>query len=216
MDRTEKIMSLCKEKSVLHLGCADYPFSERQYKCGNLLHKKIAGVAKYILGLDNSAKGIAFLASLGYKNLLIGNVEKLGDLDINQQFDVVVAGELLEHLLNLGMFFSGVKSLMTNDGILILTVPNAHAVKGFLRVLLFKKELVHPDHVCYFSQATIGHLCEKYGLKITETFYYLTDSRNICKRLTFLFPRLFIKYISPCVGDGLILVAKRTIVHNVG
>jgi len=209
VDRTKKITSLCRGKSVLHLGCADYPFSKERYKCGNLLHQKITEVAKYVVGIDLSAEGIGFLASLGYKNLLIGNVEKLEELGINHQFDMIVAGELLEHLSNPGMFFSGVKSLMANDGILILTVPNAHAIKSFVRVLLFRKELIHPDHVFYFSQATIDHFCKRYSLKIREVFYYLTKPTNITKKFFYPFLFIFIKYLSPYIGDGLIFVIEK-------
>jgi len=209
VDRAEKIISLCKGKSVLHLGCADYPYFKEHYNSGNLVHQRITEVAKYVVGIDLSAEGITFLSSLGYKNLIIGDVEKIGDLDINQQFDVVVAGELLEHLSNPGMFFFGAKSLMTNDGILILTVPNVHAVKSFLRVLLFKNELIHPDHVFYFSQANIDHFCKRYSLKIKEVFYYLTKSENVVKKFLTFYLYLFVKYLRPYVGDGLIFVVEK-------
>lgn len=209
VNRAEKIISLCKGKTVLHLGCADYPFSREQYEAGNLLHQKITDVAKYAVGVDISAEGIAFLSSLGYKNLLVGDAEKLEGLNINQQFDVVVAGEILEHLSNPGMFFSGIKFFLKNNGILILSVPNAHAVKSFIRILLLRKELIHPDHVYYFSQATIDHFCNRYGLKIREVFYYLTKSKNIVKRLVFLPFFYFIKYLCSCIGDGLIFVVEK-------
>jgi len=207
--REEKIVSLCEEKSVLHLGCADYPFGKEQYRNGNLLHHKIANVTDDLVGVDLSTEGVAWLASLGYKNLLVGNVERLNELEIKRQFEVIVAGELLEHLSNPGMFLSNVKPLIADDGILIITVPNAHAIKSFVRVLLFRKELIHPDHVYYFSQATIGHLCKRYGLKIKETFYYVTTPLNIAKRFIFLIPYVFMKYLSPYVGDGLIFTVER-------
>ena len=207
--REAKIVSLCKEKSVLHLGCADYPFGEEQYRKGNLLHQKIANVTDDLVGVDLSTEGIAWLASLGYNDLLVGNVEKLDELKINRQFEVVVAGELLEHLSNPGMFLSKVKPLMADGGILIITVPNAHAIKSFARVLLFRKELIHPDHVCYFSPATIEHLCKRYSLKITETLYYVTTPSNTVKRIVFLALCVLMKYLFPCVGDGLIFVVEK-------
>ena len=207
--REAKITSLCEGKSVFHLGCADYPFGEEQYLNGNLLHQKIANVTDDLVGVDLSTEGIAWLASLGYKNLLVGNAEKLNELEINRQFEVIVAGELLEHLSNPGMFLSDVKPLMADGGILIITVPNAHAIKSFARVLLFKKELIHPDHVCYYSQATADHLCERYGLKRKETFYYVTTPLNIAKKIIFLAPYVLIKYIAPHAGDGLIFIVEK-------
>ncbi|PKP61704.1 hypothetical protein CVT91_02235 [Candidatus Atribacteria bacterium HGW-Atribacteria-1] len=207
--KEKKIVSLCEGKSVLHLGCADYPFGKEQYRNGNLLHQKIANITDDLIGVDLSTEGIAWLASLGYKNLLVGNVEKLNELEIKRQFEVIVAGELLEHLSNPGMFLSNVKSLMEDDGILIITVPNAHAIKSFVRVLLFRKELIHPDHVYYFSQATIEHLCKRYELKIKETFYYVTTPLNVTKRFIFLVPYVFMKYLSLYVGDGIIFIMEK-------
>jgi len=208
VDREKKILELCKRRSVLHLGCADHPFGKEQYQKGILLHQKIADVTNDLMGIDLSTEGIAWLTSVGYKNLLVGNAEKLSELGIKCKFDVIVAGELLEHLSNPGMFLSSVHPLMAQGGVLIITVPNAHAVKSFIRILFLRKELVHPDHFYYFSVATIEHICKRYNYELLEYFYYLSNPNGISKKLIFLPIKYFIKFISPYMGDGLIFIIK--------
>lgn len=208
VDREKKILKLCKSKSVLHLGCADYPFSVEQHREGNLLHEKLFKIAKNVFGIDFSQEGIDFLKSLGYENLLVGNVEELDKLNLIEKYDVIVAGELLEHLSNVGKFYENISCVMDNDSILIVTVPNAHSIKSFIRVL-FGNELIHSDHVYYFSPATIEHICKRYDYELLAYFYYLSEPNGFIKRLMFLPIKHFIKFISPYIGDGLIFIMKR-------
>lgn len=208
VSREKVILELCKSKTVLHLGCADYPFSAERHITGTLLHKKLCEAAKTVLGVDCNAKGIDFLRSLGYENLLVGDVENLDVLHLTEKYDVIVAGELLEHLSNVGKFFENIHGVMNKNSILIITVPNGHSIKGFARSL-WGNELVHPEHVCYFTPATIDHLCERYGYQVLEHFYYLAEIRGTVKRLMFLPIKYFMEFVSPHVADGLIFIIKR-------
>jgi 2-polyprenyl-3-methyl-5-hydroxy-6-metoxy-1,4-benzoquinol methylase len=203
--KDEKILELCKGKSVLHLGCADYPFGVEQYNARRLLHAKIHDVAKTLFGIDINQDGVHFLKSIGFSDVIVGDAEKLNNLDNMGKYDVVVAGELLEHVSNVGKLFESLNSLMHNDSLLIVTTPNAHSLKNFLRVLI-GRELIHPDHLYYFSPATIDHISKKYSYEIKGNYYYTGEPSGFLKKLLFAPMKLVIKHLAPFISDGLIIV----------
>ena len=53
--RLPLILEECKNKKVLHLGCADAPFTEARLNKGNLLHLQISGVSSRNVGIDIDA-----------------------------------------------------------------------------------------------------------------------------------------------------------------
>src|SRR6266446_6466072 len=98
--RVQFILEACRGKRVLHLGCSDSPYTERRLADGTILHAMIEKVAAVQYGLDSDATGVDMLRAAGYRNLAVGNVEELGRRNpfSDATFDVVVAGEIIEHL----------------------------------------------------------------------------------------------------------------------
>jgi 2-polyprenyl-3-methyl-5-hydroxy-6-metoxy-1,4-benzoquinol methylase len=207
IDRQAFILEKCAGKNVLDIGCADFPMTEEKARKGELLYTSIYEVAAKVTGVDYSPEGVAVLESLGYENLMVGDAEDLGALGLKESFDVIVAGELIEHLMNVGRFFQGVRDLMTAETSFILSIPNAHAAKRFLRVAL-GSELVNRDHAYYFSQANIELLCERHGLEIEECHYCLAEVNGTAKKILFSPLRLLISRMSPYVSDHLVFVCR--------
>ena len=46
VNRERFIIDCCKDKKVLHLGCADWPYTEERIQDGSWLHEKISNVTK--------------------------------------------------------------------------------------------------------------------------------------------------------------------------
>ena len=59
--------------------------------------------------------------------------------------DVVIAGEVVEHLDAPGPFLRAMRELAARDGLLVVTTPNAYRLLNVLAPTL-GVELVHPDH----------------------------------------------------------------------
>lgn len=203
VDRQDFILSACAGKSVLDLGCADYPMTERRYRDGELLFARLHGVAKRVVGVDNSPDGVGILRSLGFEDVILGDAASLKESGFGDDIDVIVAGELLEHIANLDGFFCGVKELMSPRTSLIITVPNSYALKRFLRVML-GSELVNKDHVCSFSQANMEELCSRHGVRIKDTRYHLAEVEGTLKRALLSPLMLFVRYLCPQLCDHLI------------
>src|SRR5438067_10161270 len=155
--RVQFIIETCRGKRVLHLGCSDSPYTERRLADGTILHAMIEKVATVQYGVDSDAVGIEMLRAAGYQNVAVANVEELAERNpfSGVTFDVIVAGEIIEHLSNPGRFLDSIKPLLPTHATLLLTTVNAYCAYRYAYCLLTRKESVHPDHVYYFSRRTL-------------------------------------------------------------
>jgi 2-polyprenyl-3-methyl-5-hydroxy-6-metoxy-1,4-benzoquinol methylase len=89
-------------------------------------------------------------------------------------YDVVVAGEVLEHLYYPNRIIAEVRKHLTEQGVFVLTVPNAFSLKNRLRLLCAQKKgtsLEDPTHINHFTVDEMSRLLsasfsrvEVYGL----------------------------------------------------
>lgn len=180
-DRINYIAVRCRGKRVLHVGCADAPLTKTRLDAGTLLHAKIEEVAAIQYGIDTSVEGIRTLTERGYKNLFVLNAEDLATINPfgDIEFDVIVAGEVLEHLSNPGVFLDGMKKFFRSSSCsLILTVPNAYCAYRFVYTFLTGREGVNPDHLFYLSRSTLLRLLETHGYAVEDLSYYFPDQET--------------------------------------
>ena len=133
VNRQDELVEICRGQKVLHLGCADYPFSNRP----DLLHKRLSEVCD-CWGLDVSKDGVEYLESLGYENLFVGSTEDIPEKLREQKFDLVIAGEIIEHLGNPERFLQEIEPFLRNGAKLLLTTINAFAFKIWVWTLFGK------------------------------------------------------------------------------
>jgi SAM-dependent methyltransferase len=176
VQRVDVVTALCRGRRVLHLGCTNWPYTADSLRHGTLLHDTLRGVATRVVGFDADADGLAALAALGVPDLHRADLERLDEVALDETFDVVVAGEIIEHLANPGLFLSGVRRFLRPDSRLVITTVNAY---GGLRTALYAtrgrggiREPIHPDHVAYYSYATLGGLLRRHGYRIEEWSFY--------------------------------------------
>ena len=165
IDRTEKILEYVKNKDVLDIGSVGQVWNNYDY-CYELWNiiKKYSKIAK---GID--------LNKSNDKDIVQGNMEIYS---FNKKFDVIVAGDVIEHVDNVGLFLDNVRKHLKDDGHFILTTGN---IKSFM--IHFKKE--SDDHVLGYTKQTLLHILKKHGFKIKE-FEYTYGSRkhfNFIKKL---------------------------------
>ena len=91
--------------------------------------------------------------------------QNLTEVPLKETFDVILAGEMIEHLSNPGLFLRGIKRFMNRETILLITTINAYCgmrnVIYALRGKGGKNEPVHQDHVAYYSYSTLKLLVER-------------------------------------------------------
>jgi SAM-dependent methyltransferase len=200
VDREHFILDECRGQRVLHLGFVDHPYLAERLANGTWLHRRLFGVARELVGVDTACDEVEQLRGRpDVGQVLCGDAESLEQLEL-PPFERIVAGELMEHLNNVGLFLGSVKSLLAPDGRLIISVPNAFCLRRTLRVA-FGVESVHPDHVAYYSHATLKHLLTRYGYVIEHVAGYRLPVGT--PRAAYLLDRAA-SLLSPNLCEGLV------------
>lgn len=139
---------------ALEVGCGDGR---------SLLQLKALGYEACGIDADENIRAIAEKLGL---NIHIGTIE---DADFKlSTFDLIIANQLIEHIVDLDSFLSKTKSFLKDDGTIILSTPNANS----LYRKIFRKTWINwhvPFHQQIFIRKSLEQLLEKYGLKIIKT-----------------------------------------------
>src|ERR1044072_1461672 len=213
VQRVQFIKDACRGRKVLHLGCTNWPYTAEALENNSLLHLELNDLASELWGLDFDQKGLDVLAGKGITHLYRADLEKLDELDINETFDVIVAGEIIEHLNNPGLFLRGIQRFMDARSTLLITTVNAYCGFRLLYYALRGKgglsEPVHPDHVAYYSYSTLSLLVKRAGLDVSRFFFYDLgpEHRKVAPWHTKLANDISVK-ISKQLADGVIAECK--------
>lgn len=219
VQRVEFIKKMCAGKKVLHLGCTDYPFTKQMIENNMLLHFELGKIAKELYGFDYDQEGIDILSKAGAENLYQADLEKLEAVKLDETFDVIIAGEMIEHLSNPGLFLRGIQRFMNKDTDLVITTINAYSGMRFLIYGLRGRgganEPVHPDHVAYYSYKTLNLVVQREKLFVKEfVFYDLGKEHRPFGRWFYNFFNDVCVKFSPQLCDGVIAVCKLSDVSN--
>jgi 2-polyprenyl-3-methyl-5-hydroxy-6-metoxy-1,4-benzoquinol methylase len=155
-------------KRVLDLGCR-FGALTRAYVEGN-----------EVVGADIDNRALSEAAELGIETVWCDVGESLPLPDAS--FDVIVAGELLEHVPMPEWTVAEARRVLRPSGTLVASVPNAYRLKNRLRFLLGRPVDNDPTHLHVFSPADV--------LRLLRGFVE-TELRYVAGRLTRLHPRLF-------------------------
>src|SRR2546422_4554883 len=131
-------------RHVLDLGCRDGALTQA-YAGGN-----------EIVGADADREALAEAQKLGIETRWADLDEPLPFEDAS--FDVVVAGELLEHLRDPRRLVDEARRVLRPAGTFVASVPNAYRLKNRLRFLLGRKVEDDPTHLQLFSPNDIRAL----------------------------------------------------------
>lgn len=159
-------------------------FSIMEKERGELL-KKYVGTGKKVLDIgcrdgaltkwfieDNEVLGVDIdTVSMKRAEENLGIQTQFVDLNGNwselagQQFDVITAGEILEHLYYPENVVQKIVSRLQPEGLFIGSIPNAFNLKNRLRYLAGSKKgtpLEDPTHITQFTYTELSGLLKKY------------------------------------------------------
>ncbi|MGE0315635.1 MAG: methyltransferase domain-containing protein [Lautropia sp.] len=166
VDRIRHIASRCADKVVLDLGAMDETAFAAKRGRGTWLHEEIARGAARVQGIDSSP-AVPESGTVTAPNARIDRVafDALDDFLAANALrpEVVVAGELIEHLDNALGFFATLRSIAPLRGAtLLVSTPNATAIHNTL-VGLVGRESTHVDHLAIHSYKTLNTLLRRSG-----------------------------------------------------
>jgi SAM-dependent methyltransferase len=217
LDRIQWIATAGRARDVAHLGFADIGCELTRSEDDTWLHAWLAKEAARLVGLDVAPHAVAAAKREGYDAYRVDCTSRdaIRRLALNP-FDVVIAGEIIEHVDNVGGMLEAAAELLKPDGQLIVSTPNARRLMDLL-LALGGREIVHPDHVTLFSVRTLLALLDRHGWIVDEVLVYLNPrptrgARTLKERVLragSYFQRLLVSTTSPYVADGLIVLARR-------
>src|SRR5205823_4535541 len=99
VQRIPFLVDACRDKRVIHLGFwGSEGYRQRAMETGEWLHGKLAAVAKQIIGLDVNVEGVEASNQAGYEAYAVDLGEPSAIEQLPIQGEVVIAGELIEHI----------------------------------------------------------------------------------------------------------------------
>lgn len=161
MIREKIILSYSKNKDVLDIGSVG---QTKEYSLWDLI--KTQGEVKSLVGVDTEPSPD--------KDIIQGNMETYA---FNRKFDVIIAGDILEHVDNQGLFLGNIYKHLRDDGFFIITTPNAK----WLTVILKP----NPTHTLWHDKYTLSTILHRHGFYIEQFQYYYGNKvhYNFVKKL---------------------------------
>ena len=152
VDELETIGSFSNHESVFEIGCNDGLFMDKLRERGA---KILVGVEPNpVSGKIASERGIKVYPDMLSPALCHDAVAQSG------KFDLVIARQVLEHLVDFENFFECVKLALRDDGLLFIDVPDfaPGSTAGDVSVLW-------EEHVSYFTEPTLLALLARHGFE---------------------------------------------------
>jgi hypothetical protein len=170
---------------VLDLGAMDETAWAAKRGRGTWLHEEIGRSALRVVGIDNSvlvpAEGLSTGPNATIQRGDISDPKRLVAA-LDDSPDVVIAGELIEHLENPLQFLTRFIQIDRLTGkTLILSTPNATALHNVL-IALARRESTHHDHLCILSYKTLTTLCKRAGFSEWEIIPYFSRFTEMRER----------------------------------
>jgi 2-polyprenyl-3-methyl-5-hydroxy-6-metoxy-1,4-benzoquinol methylase len=211
-NRDAALIGLTRGERVIHVGCTDWPLTNKKLDDGTLLHKALLQAAADVHGVDVDEAGIKTLRSR------LGGSYTTGDLCtdatraelVRYRPTVVLASDVIEHIANPGIFVEGLGSILRDvgDGCrLILSTPNGLALRSSIYTA-FRVEVVHPDHRAVYTPSTITRLLLDYDLEIEAWHFYAISSGSGMSRTAIDSVCRAAGHLRPGCCDGMIVVAR--------
>jgi SAM-dependent methyltransferase len=166
------LVEFARKRRVVHVGFVDEHRLEAKVGRGTWLHARLAESASSLVGLDVEEEGVRWATEHGFEAYAVDaqSPKAVAALKL-EAADVVIAGEVVEHLDAPGPFFRSLLQLVHPDGLLVVTTPNAYRLLNFLAPA-GGVELVHPDHTAWHSPHTLATLLARSGWEVEDAAYY--------------------------------------------
>ena len=138
---------------------------------GGLLARLGSAYQRYGVEVNRAA------ATIASRNICGRVWSSIDDIPRDLSFDVVIAADVVEHMMNPMDLIERLAALMTDHGILIITTGDAD---NFLwnRFGANWWYCFNPEHIAFLSEAWIDHLCKATGMAVVrcDTFRYCNRS----------------------------------------
>jgi SAM-dependent methyltransferase len=160
------IIRYCADKEVLDIGCVNHD-PAKQGKSG-WVHEDIRKVAKETVGMDILEEAAADLNKRGY-NIITADISK--PVKLEKKFDVIFAGNIIEHLSNFEGFWKNITGLLKDKGVILVATPNPFYMDQYFYSAFKGRVLINPEHTCWIDPVAMGQLAGRFGFDVDKVFW---------------------------------------------
>lgn len=215
VDRLAFIAEICGGKRVLDLGCLDETALVKR-DTEHWLHGRLGATSAGVTGIDNSDRVPPEGLTTGANSKIFrGDATDPKFPGKDEDIDVVVAGEFIEHIESPLSFFQAMKRRFPGRE-LVISTPNG---LSFANTLLgaIGREAQHPDHVHVFTFKILNTLASRANFEAWEIRpyrFYATEmilNSTGAKRTLTIAAERFIRTVErmfPLLSFGYILRAR--------
>jgi SAM-dependent methyltransferase len=211
VERTRFLVAAAEKRRVIHVGFVDHPLLTARIESGDWLHAQLVQVAHHVIGIDIDEEGVEWALQQGFQAHAADATDEKAISALNvEPADLVILGEVIEHVDAPGSLLRAMRLVCKPDGLLIVTTPNALRVMNTV-VPFTGRELVHPDHVAWYSPTTLKRLLSMNGWALEQMHYYQDPSDELSggRRAQKLVANTVRRFASRHASDGLIAVARQ-------
>lgn len=185
---------------ILDIACNDGELTKKYTKYGQ------------VLGIDINKAAIAICKKNGL-NCKVGDVSSLKKLYKNH-FDIVIAGDIIEHIFDTDLFLQDIYAVLKKGGILLLTTPNVASLGRRIMLLLGYNPFIEYSTKLPYEEFNVGHIryYTKENLKSQLNFFKFNevtiygDKINITSSISLPFN---IAKMYPAISRNLMVIAKK-------
>jgi 2-polyprenyl-3-methyl-5-hydroxy-6-metoxy-1,4-benzoquinol methylase len=177
-----------------------------------LLKAKALGLAEEVVGVELVRLGNGKQSHPAIDRFIIGDVEQM-DLPLEQNyFDVVLCGDVLEHLTDPWKTVKKLSTYLKPNGYFIASIPNIREIKTLLKIVLHGDfnynvaGILDKTHLRFFCKKNMLALFEQSGLTVISIKSNL-DILGKGKRV--LLNKLTFRFFSEFLEGEYLLVAQK-------
>ena len=169
--RDDFILNLFKGKSVMDIGPCEH--TEEYMANENWFFRKILNVSDHVVGVDINKKLVDHAQTLG---LDIRYADATSEEDFKEKFDVVHAGDVIEHVSDAGGLLKFMKRHLKEDGKLVLSTPNPFYWKYFKKALKQGNCVPNFEHTSWVTPTCMNELAVREDLILKNICYPIKPS----------------------------------------
>ncbi len=199
--RFEFILNNIPDKGLdlLDIGCWDGSYAIRYKKSTN----RIYGIESSYTSAKRAAKKGVITEQGDFMNK---NFFK------NKKFDIIIAGEIIEHVFDTDLFIEKINKMLKKDGKLIITTPNLASLPRRILLLFGINPIVEhrviegvtAGHIRYFIFKEMHKLLEDHNFKIISSKSDILNFNNSGTLYSSIIPKFYKKF-----GRSIMIVATK-------
>ena len=168
----------------------------------NLIFAKKYGYAKKIYGVELIEIPNQFQSDSEYEEFIIGDIEALPLNYEENQFDVIIMGDVIEHLVDPYLIIRKLKKFLKPGGVIVSSIPNVRNLKTFRNLYMrgtfryYDDGIFDRTHLRFFAKKDIMALFTNEGYEIVNIESELKNKRSSIARNNRITFGLFEEFLS--------------------